>query len=89
MATCFESSVKLGSLVRVRYLDHVLFRNVNPETQRPVIQEVVGWLHNQNTDSVCLLVAQYSEPRLEGSGRLKGTGFSIVKKAILEIRKIE
>ena len=33
-----------GSLVYIRYRDHVLFKDVDPSLYRPFIRETIGWL---------------------------------------------
>ena len=83
-----KNSLEVGSLVYVRYRDHVLFRNSDPERQAPIVQEVVGWLQAENDEYIRLVVARYREPVNDGKGGAKATGFVILKKAIVEMRRI-
>jgi hypothetical protein len=46
---------KVGLLVYLRYLDHVLFKYSNPLQYRPVEREAVGWLVKQNDQAVWIL----------------------------------
>ena len=82
-----SGGLRTGVLVYVRYKDHSLFRNAPPETQVPIVQEAVGWVDDENSDYLRLIVARYHEP---GSKRtvLKTTGLVIVKSTILEMRRI-
>jgi len=79
---------ELGSLVYVRYRDHVLFRNVDPETAKPIVQEAWGRLEYEDEEYIRLVVARYQEPNNEGKPARKATGLVILKKAILEMRRI-
>jgi hypothetical protein len=82
------SARDIGSVVYVRYRDHVLFRNSDPETQEPIVQEVVGWLQAENDEYIRLVMARYLEPKADGSPVVKATGLVILKKMILEMRRI-
>lgn len=78
----------LGSLVYVRHLDHLFFRNSEPEKQAPITQEVVGWLEAENENYIRLVMAQYRESNPNGDPIVKATGLVILKKTILEMRRI-
>ena len=75
-------------MVYVRYRDHVVFRNVDPETQSPIVQEAVGWFDHEDEEYLRLIVARYHEHDSNGNTRTKATGFVILKKTILETRRI-
>jgi (2Fe-2S) ferredoxin len=77
-----------GSLVYVRYQDHVLFRNVDPETAKPIVQEAWGRLEYEDQEYVRLVVARYQEPNNDGKATRKATGLVILKTTILEMRRI-
>jgi hypothetical protein len=81
-------SLTPGSLVYVRYQDHVLFRNVDPESAKPIIQEAWGWLQHEEPGYIRLVVARYQEPNNDGKPARKATGLVIVKSTILEMRKV-
>jgi hypothetical protein len=77
-----------GSLVYVRYQDHVLFRNVDPESAKPIVQEAWGQLQYEDPEYVRLIVAHYQESNNDGKQARKATGLVIVKSTILEMRRI-
>ena len=81
-------SPELGSLVFVRYQDHVLFRNVDPETAKPIVQEAWGQLQYEDPEYIRLVVARYQEPNNDGKATRKATGLVILKKTILEMHKL-
>ena len=77
------------SLVYVRYQDHTIFRNADPATQSPLIQEAVGWIQAENEQYIRLVVAMYREPRTHGrKSKTKATGFVILRNTIIEMRKV-
>jgi len=80
--------LQVGALVYVRYQDHVLFRNVDPETAKPIIQEAWGRLEYEDQEYIRLIVAHYQEPNNDGKQAVKATGLVILKKTILEMRRI-
>jgi hypothetical protein len=82
------SRLDMGSLVYVRYRDHVLFRNADPESARPVVQEAWGKLDYEDPEYIRLVVARYQEPDNMEEHAAKATGLVIVKSTILEMRKV-
>jgi len=46
-----SNNFKIGSLFYVRYLDHVLFKNMDSDLCRPVVREVVGWLVKESAEA--------------------------------------
>jgi len=83
-----SKSPLLGSLVHVRFADHLWFRNTEPQGAKPIIQEVWGILDYVCEDHIRLVVARYHEPSNDGKQRTKATGFIVLRKTILEIRPI-
>jgi hypothetical protein len=81
--------VKEGSVVYVRYLDHVLFRDADPQLYKPFIREAIGWLDYEDDSCIRLVWERYAEPRLDEEARMKATGLTILKSAILELRRLE
>jgi hypothetical protein len=77
-----------GSLVYVRYQDHVLFRDMNPETVKPFTRECVGWLDYEDPECVRVVWERFAMPDPPNESKPKATGLVILKKAILELRKI-
>ena len=75
-------------IVYIRYLDHVLFRNADPNLYEPAIREAVGWLIKENDEAVWILWERGVE-RLPHERPLPiESGLVIVKSDILEIRKL-
>lgn len=81
-------ALKLGSLVYVRYQDHVLFKDSDSTFYLPWTRETVGWLDYKGPNSVRIIWERFSEPQPDGNSRLRSTGLAIFKEAILEMRKI-
>ena len=81
--------VKEGSLVYIRYRDHVLFRNADPNIYRPAVREVVGWLVKENDEAVWILwdrsVCRLPHERI----RAEESGLVILRSDILELRRLE
>jgi hypothetical protein len=80
--------VKEGSVVYVRYRDHVLFRNADPNLYRPAEREAVGWIVKENDEAVWILwdksVCKLPHERVQPSE----SGLVILKAEILELRGI-
>ncbi len=75
------------SLVYVRYIDHVLFRNTDPNLLRPCVREAVGWLVRETEEVICLSLDRAVEPL--PFEKPAESGFVILKNDILEMRIIE
>ncbi len=74
-------------LVNVRYMDHIFFRNSNPDLYKsPNIREAVGWIYTE-TDEVLVLIADKSVKQLPHEK--SRFGLTILKSDILEIKEIE
>jgi len=81
-------SLTPGSLVYVRYQDHVLFRDMNPATTSPFTRECVGWLDYEDQECIRVIWERFAMPDPPNESKPKATGLVILKKAILEIRRI-
>jgi hypothetical protein len=77
-------SLRVGDLIRVRYKDHALQRNVDPEKAQPIIREAVGVVERDSDDYVYLMVDEYAEPGPDGDFVRRTSGFVILKSTILE-----
>jgi len=77
-----------GSLVYVRYQDHVLFKDSDASQYRPWVRECVGWLDYEDGEFVRVVWERYPEPNPPENARLRSTGLAILKKAIVEMRKV-
>jgi len=76
-----------NKLVYVRYKDHILFRNSNPQLYaNPNIREAIGWLIEE-TDEVLFLTNDRSVEQLPYEKR--ESGLIILKSSIVERRKVE
>ena len=78
----------VGSLVYVRYQDHVLFKDADASQYQPWIRECVGWLDYENDEYVRVVWERYAEPNPPDNAKLRSTGLAILKKAIVEMRRI-
>jgi hypothetical protein len=80
---------KPGSIVYVRYRDHVLFRNAEAGLYRPAVREAVGWLIKENEEAVWILwdrsVVRLPHERIHAGE----SGIVILKSDILEMRRLE
>ncbi len=75
-----------GSLVYVRYKDHVLFKNIQQPIAEAVERETIGWLTKQN-EEIMLIEHDRTIPNAQiPSGQ--GSGVIILKSCALEICKL-
>ncbi len=74
------------ALVRVRYKDHILFKNCNPAELSPSIREVAGWLTFESSEAICVC---YDKPVDPLPNENRQSGFVILKSDILEMFEIE
>lgn len=80
--------VKGGSLVYVRYRDHVLFRNVDSSIYRPHEREAVGWLVKENEEAVWILWDRSVQKLPYERTKPEESGLVILKAVILELRRL-
>jgi hypothetical protein len=83
------STIKAGSLVYVRYLDHSWFRNADPGTVAPIVQEAWGRLDQDEPSHITVLAASYQDPVLKHGKARRVTGLAIVRSTILELRTLD
>jgi hypothetical protein len=83
-----SSPSALGSLVYCRYRDHSYFERIDPSRGCPVILEVVGWLTQENRDSINLVFERIAMPTVPKGLRRFAKGWCILKSTIIELRKI-
>ena len=81
-------TLKPGSLVLVRYLDHVLFKDVDPSLYRPWTRETVGWLDYEDSDHVRIVWERFAMPDPPNESKPRATGLVLLKKAIIELRTV-
>ena len=81
-------NLELGSLVYVRYLDHVFFKDVKSEDCKPFIRECVGWIDYKDDDYIRIIWERYCQPHLNVEASIRSTGLVILKKTILEVKPV-
>ncbi len=83
-----QNNYKIGFLFYVRYLDHVLFKNVDSELCKPVVREVVGWLVKENDEAIWIVCDRSVEKVSNQIVRACESGLVILKSDMLEMKKI-
>jgi len=73
-----------GSVVYIRYLDHVLYKNTPKPVLEPAEREAIGWLTNENDVFICLENDRTLDELPYSSGY--GSGFTLLKPCIIEVR---
>lgn len=76
-------AIPKGSLVYVRYRDHVLFRNLSEQVKDAVERETVGWLTQENDEIICVQHDRTIESLKQSSGT--ASGLLLLKSCILGI----
>jgi len=79
---------ELGSIMYMRYWDHVLFRNVNPKQMKPGVCEAVGWVAKEDDRAVWLLWWRPVNRLPHERPSPVASGVVILKSDILEMRKL-
>jgi len=79
-------AVPLGSVVYVRYKDHVLYRNLCNPIEEAVERETIGWLARENGEII--LVEHDRTPQCLQLPKGSGSGVIILKSCILELRSL-
>jgi hypothetical protein len=77
-----------GCIVICRYKDHVLFKDGDASQYQPWTREAIGWLEYEDEEYVRLVWERFSQANLPANARTRSTGLTILKSAILEIRKL-
>ena len=80
--------VKRGDLVVVRYKDHVLFKDSDASQYQPWTREAAGWLDYEDKEYVRLVWERFSQPNLPDNAVTRSTGLTILRSAIVEIRRL-
>jgi len=78
----------VGSLVYVRYQDHVLFKDSDASQYHPWVRECIGWLEYEDHEWVRIIWERFAMPDPPNESKPRATGLVILKKAILEMRRI-
>lgn len=82
------SGITVGSIVLIRYLDHVLFKDADPCTYGPFTREAVGWLDHEGDDCIRVIFERFAEPDPQGEARQRATGLVILKSNIIELKRV-
>ena len=80
--------ISIGSVIYIRYRDHVLFHMAEPITMSPQTRECLGWLVDQRPDYVIISWDRNCEPPTLKGGDSKAGGLVILSSDILEMRKV-
>ena len=80
------ADVPLGSVVYVRYKDHVLYRNIRDPIEEAVERETVGWLTRENGEII--LIEHDRTPQCLQLPGGSGSGVIILKSCILELHSM-
>jgi hypothetical protein len=83
-----QNNYEIGFLFHVRYLDHVLFKNVDSGLCKPVMREVVGWLVKENDEAMWIVCDRTVEKVSAQKAQACESGMVILKSGLLEIKKI-
>jgi hypothetical protein len=76
-----------GSLVYIRYRDHVLFRNADLSLYKPAVRETIGWLKKESDEAIWILWDRSVTP-LPHERTGTESGLVILKSDIIEMRKL-
>jgi len=79
-----DVAIPKGSVVYIRYLDHVLYKNTPIAIEQPAERETIGWLTHENGKFLCIENDRTLDELPYSSGL--GSGLVLLKSCILEIR---
>jgi hypothetical protein len=84
--TLMTLAIPKGSVVYIRYKDHVLFRNTPQPIEDATEREAVGWLFDETGELLCIQNDRTIESLRYSSGT--ASGLILLKSCILEIRAL-
>lgn len=79
---------KTNDLVYVCYTDHVIYNRTSALSLSPQKREAIGWLLYENDEYVTLSWDRDAGPPTIRNGDPKASGLVLLRKCILEMRKI-
>jgi hypothetical protein len=79
---------KLGSIVFIRYQDHVLYHRGDPLSLKPQVRECVGWLVYDCADYIIICWDRDARPPVLKAGDSKASGLVVMRSDILETKRI-
>ena len=77
-----------SSLIYIKYVDHVLFKNANPSLFRPTVREAIGWKIKENNEALWICFDKPVE-KLPYEKLDPSSGLVLLKRDILEMKRIE
>lgn len=81
-----RQAIPKGSIVYIRYLDHVLFRNTPEALENAAERETIGWLTQEKKELICIQHDRTIERLQYASGT--ASGLVLLKSCILEIHAL-
>jgi len=85
---CYHKKPRLGSIVYIKYRDHVLFHRSDPSLHQPSVQEAVGWLEREEPDWLQIVWNRSYVPSPLESKHQLGSGLIILKSDVEELREL-
>ena len=81
-----RKAIPIGSVVYIRYLDHVLFKNTPEAVKEAAERETIGWLTQETGKLLCI----QNDRTLDKLPYTNGTasGLVLIRSCILEIRAL-
>ena len=79
-------AIPQSSVVYIRYLDHVLYRNTPEAVENAAERETIGWLTQENKELLCIQHDRTIENIQNASGT--ASGLVLLKSCILEIHAL-
>lgn len=79
---------KLGSIVFIRYQDHVLYHRGDPLSLKPQVRECIGWLVHDCSDYIIVSWDRDASPPTLKAGDSKASGLVVMRSDILEMKRI-
>lgn len=80
--------MNVGAIVYVRYLDHVLFRDSEASKYVPWTRECIGWLDYEDEQCVRIVWERFAMPDAPNESKPRATGLVILRRSIVELRKV-
>jgi hypothetical protein len=81
-----RKAIPKGSIVYIRYKDHVLYRNTPEDLEKAAERETIGWLTQETGELLCIQHDRTIENLQYSSGT--ASGLVLLKSCILEIRAL-
>jgi hypothetical protein len=79
-----DKAIQNKTLVYIRYLDHVLYKNTPKPIEEATERETIGWLTKDEKGIICIENDRTLNKLPYSSG--SGSGLVLLKSCILEIR---